>query len=88
MGRNQLAHRSGDAINALLAAVGYSFRRLLKWMRLLFAAVAIAPTTELRLRYARNRKFHGRPNSPAAAEGGDPPRKPANLDNPGANAPV
>src|SRR5262249_5189484 len=29
MGRNYLAHTSGDAINAVLAAVGYNFRRLL-----------------------------------------------------------
>ena len=34
MGRNQLAHRAGDAINALLAAVGYNFRRLLVWLSL------------------------------------------------------
>ena len=35
MGRNQLAHRAGDAANAVLAAVGYNFRRLLAWLRLL-----------------------------------------------------
>jgi IS5 family transposase len=52
MGRNQLAHRSGDAINALLAAVGYNFRLLLRWMRLLLASIAIAFGTRLRLRYA------------------------------------
>jgi transposase, IS5 family len=28
MGRNYLAHASGDAINAVLAAAGYNFRRL------------------------------------------------------------
>jgi hypothetical protein len=27
MGRNYLAHASGDAINAVLAAAGYNFRR-------------------------------------------------------------
>jgi transposase, IS5 family len=27
MGRNHLAHASGDAINAVLAAAGYNFRR-------------------------------------------------------------
>jgi IS5 family transposase len=36
MGRNQLAHRAGDAINAVLAAVGYNFRRLLAWFALLW----------------------------------------------------
>jgi IS5 family transposase len=34
MGRNHLAHSSGDAINAILAAVGYSFRLLLRWLRI------------------------------------------------------
>ena len=32
MGRNFLAHRDGDAINAVLAAAGYNFRRLLAWL--------------------------------------------------------
>jgi transposase, IS5 family len=35
MGRNYLWHRSGDATNAILAAVGYNFRRLIRWLRLL-----------------------------------------------------
>jgi IS5 family transposase len=35
MGRNYLWHRQGDAINAVLAAVGYNFRRLIRWLRLL-----------------------------------------------------
>jgi transposase, IS5 family len=30
MGRNHLAHASGDAINAVLAAAGYNFRRLVE----------------------------------------------------------
>jgi len=29
MGRNLLAHATGDAINAVLAGVGYDFKRLL-----------------------------------------------------------
>ena len=33
MGRNYLAHASGDAINAVLAAAGCNFRRLLAWLR-------------------------------------------------------
>jgi transposase, IS5 family len=37
MGRNHLAHSTGDAINAVLAAVGYNFRRLLTWLALLCA---------------------------------------------------
>ena len=46
MGRNYLAHRSGDFNNAVLAAVGYNFRRLIKWLRILlrlFLAVLVAP---------------------------------------------
>jgi IS5 family transposase len=33
MGRNHLAHSSGNAINAVLAAVGYNFHLLLRWLR-------------------------------------------------------
>ena len=39
MGRNHLAHSTGDAINAVLAAVGYNFRRLLTWLALLCACM-------------------------------------------------
>ena len=35
MGRNYLWHRQGDAINAVLAATGYNFRLLLRWLKLL-----------------------------------------------------
>src|SRR5271170_7178155 len=35
MGRNYLAGPEGDAANAVLAAAGYNFRRLLEWLRLL-----------------------------------------------------
>src|SRR6266852_4825469 len=35
MGRNYLAHRNGDLNNAILAAAGYNFRRLVKWLRIL-----------------------------------------------------
>jgi IS5 family transposase len=39
MGRNHLAHAAGDAINAVLAAAGYNFRRLLAWLALLLALI-------------------------------------------------
>lgn len=39
MGRNHLAHAAGDAINAVLAAAGYNFRRILAWLRLLLACI-------------------------------------------------
>jgi transposase, IS5 family len=42
MGRNYLAHASGDAINTVLAAAGYNFRRLLAWLRLLLLRILIA----------------------------------------------
>jgi IS5 family transposase len=53
VGRNYLAHRSGDAINAVLAAVGYNFSLLLKWLRLLCAmileAVVVASSGQAQL---------------------------------------
>jgi IS5 family transposase len=39
MGRNYLWHRQGDAINAILAAAGYNFRRLIKWLALLLSEI-------------------------------------------------
>lgn len=41
MDRNYLAHSKGDAINAVLAAVGYNFRLLLNWLRLLLRLLMI-----------------------------------------------
>ncbi len=41
MDRNQLAHAAGDAINAVLAAAGYNFRRLLAWLALLLSAIGL-----------------------------------------------
>jgi IS5 family transposase len=38
MGRNHLAHAAGDAANAVLAAAGYNFRRLLAWLAILLRA--------------------------------------------------
>ena len=40
MGRNHLAGAGGDAINAVLAAAGYNFRRLLVWLALWLASIA------------------------------------------------
>jgi transposase, IS5 family len=42
MDRNYLAGRHGDASNAILAAVGYNFRRLIRWLTLLLALVLLA----------------------------------------------
>ena len=37
MTRNYLAHKRGDAINPIMAAAGYNFHLLLKWIRSLWA---------------------------------------------------
>ena len=42
MGRNYLAHRTGDAVNAVLAAAGYNFHLLLKWLGLLLSGFPAA----------------------------------------------
>jgi IS5 family transposase len=42
MDRNYLAGRHGDASNAILAAVGYNFRRLIRWLTLLLAILMVA----------------------------------------------
>jgi len=47
MGRNYLAHRAGDASNAVLAAAGYNFRLLLRWLRILLSAVLAAIRPEV-----------------------------------------
>ena len=52
MGRNYLAHSSGDAINAMLAAVGYNFRRLIQWLRLLMIRFLIATSFAAQLKSA------------------------------------
>jgi IS5 family transposase len=42
MDRNYLAFRQGDANNAILAAVGYNFRRLIRWLSILWRLVLAA----------------------------------------------
>jgi len=39
MGRNYLAHAQGDAVNPILAAAGYNFRLILKWIRLFWLQI-------------------------------------------------
>ncbi|MET4214739.1 IS5 family transposase [Bradyrhizobium sp. LA2.1] len=46
MGRNYLWYRQGDANNAVLAAAGYNFRRLIRWLSLLLRQILIAPFAE------------------------------------------
>jgi len=45
MGRNYLWHRQGDATNAVLAAVGYNFRRLIRWLSFLLRQFLASPFT-------------------------------------------
>src|SRR3954451_11878566 len=47
MGRNYLWHRQGDAANAVLAAAGYNFRRLIRWLSLLLRQILSALTAAL-----------------------------------------
>jgi IS5 family transposase len=49
MGRNYLWHRQGDATNAVLAAAGYNFRRLIKWLTLLLSEILTTLSLGLRL---------------------------------------
>jgi len=56
MGRNYLAHSSGDAINAVLAAAAYNFRRLIAWLRLLLLQILLVFSPVVQLRSARNRR--------------------------------
>ncbi len=48
MGRNYLANRTGDAANPILAAVGYNFRLILNWIRLLYIEIWLTVLTALK----------------------------------------
>lgn len=52
MGRCHLAHAAGDAINAVLAAAGYNFRRLIRWLSLLLRTILAAHAAPLMLHRA------------------------------------
>jgi IS5 family transposase len=53
MGRNYLKGRDGDRINAVLAAAGYNFSLLLRWLeRLLRLLINTLPTAPCRLQTA------------------------------------
>ena len=49
MGRNYLWHSQGDAANAILAAAGYNFRRLIRWLGLLLSQILAHLTDRLHL---------------------------------------
>ena len=52
MGHNYLAHSTGDAINAVLAAAGYNFRRLLAWLSISLLRILIALNAAAQLKSA------------------------------------
>ena len=49
MDRNYLAHRAGDASNAVLAAAGYNFRLIIRWLRLLLHQILTALIADTQL---------------------------------------
>ena len=57
MGRNYLAGSHGDAANAILAAAGYNFRRLLEWLALLLSIILAA----LNWAAGQDQRFTNRP---------------------------
>ena len=57
MGRNYLKGRAGDRANAVLAAVGYNFNLLLRWLEQLFCAlILVFCCTRPTLRFASNQR--------------------------------
>jgi len=54
MGRNYLWFRRGDANNAVLAAAGYNFRRLIRWLRILLCQILSALFAEFAIYPVRN----------------------------------
>ena len=67
MGRNYLRYRQGDAINALMAAAGYNFRLLIRWLRLLLFKFLTALLGRHQLAPARNRYSSQTTKSPFGA---------------------
>ncbi len=52
MGRNYLWLRRGDAANAVLAAAGYNFRLLIRWLRLLLFRFLVALLAQIQFALA------------------------------------
>jgi IS5 family transposase len=58
MGRNYLFHRRGDAANAVLAAAGCNFRRLIRWLSLLLRQIFIALNASAVTSWFKRRSSH------------------------------
>jgi IS5 family transposase len=52
MDRNHLKGRTGDAANALLAAIGYNFRLLIAWITLLWAFIQNPSSSDTKIKLA------------------------------------
>jgi IS5 family transposase len=52
MDRNHLKGRTGDAANALLAAIGYNFRLLIAWITLLWASIQNLSSSDTKIKLA------------------------------------
>jgi len=61
MDRNYLWFREGDANNAVLAAIGYNFRRLIQWPRILLCQILAALFLENLPSQRESHLLHGRP---------------------------
>jgi hypothetical protein len=57
MGRNYLWYRRGDAANAILAAVGYNFRGLIRWLSILWRLILSALLAVLQTRPSLSATF-------------------------------
>ena len=66
MGRNHLAHRAGDATNAVLAAVGYNFHLLPRWLTFLLCKILLAFAASSQFNPAEIPVLHGRRSHRAA----------------------
>jgi hypothetical protein len=55
MGHNYLWSSQGDAANTVLAAAGYDFRRLIRWLSLLLRKILSALTAAVQTVLARSR---------------------------------
>lgn len=60
MGRNYFWFRQGDAAKAVLAAVGYNFRRVTRWLSLLLRQILSALTAAIQPFQPESRVLHGR----------------------------
>ena len=81
--RNYLWFRQGDANNAVLAAAGYNFRRLIHWLRLLFRQILSALLAEPVINPARNQGSSRTTNQVSVGAAMSGARRPAESNSDG-----